>query len=265
MTSMDSTNRIGHPGPKRWLGIGLRLLATLFFLLLVLALNRCSSPIRPMGRPAVTATAVEAASARLRVEVRPAGAKVSVDGLRTGTTPVSLALPSGQHDLRVELDGYEALVQTVNLAAGTERIVAGELARLPSVVAPTSTPPPAQGREPNLSLPDLTIKHIKVELETGGACDYASTQLGVRVIVENAGDADAGSFAVDVNGARQAVDSGLAVGRTTSLWFGGYSLGGENTVVVDATNQVEESNKNNNSLSQMLPVPTLPPTCTPPP
>jgi hypothetical protein len=200
------------------------------------------------------------------VEVRPEGAKVYVDGLRSGTTPVSLVLPAGQHDVRVEMDGYTPLLQTVTLTAGADTVVDGDLSPAFVTADPTFTATllPTQDVTPPRSLPDLTVKQVKVELETGGACDYASTQLGVRVVVENAGEADAGPFVVDVNGARQAVAAGLAAGQTTALWFSGYNRGGENTVVVDATNQVEES-KDNNKLSQMIPIPTLPPTCTPPP
>jgi hypothetical protein len=266
MASMDGSKGVGQPGPGRWLGIGLRLLATLLFLLLLLALNRCSQPWLPAGRSTVVTPVVEAASARLRVGVRPEGATVYVDGLRSGTTPVSLVLPAGQHDVRVEMDGYAPLLQTVFLTAGADTVVDGDLS--PAFVAAdltfTATLLPTQDPTPPQPLPDLTVKQVKIELETGGACDYATTQLGVRVVVENAGDADAGPFVVDVNGARQAVAAGLAAGQTTALWFSGYNRGGENTIVVDAKDQVKER-KDNNRLSQMIPVPTLPPTCTPPP
>jgi hypothetical protein len=121
----------------------------------------------------------------------------------------------------------------------------------------TSTPDPA-------ILPDLLVSDLKIELETGGACDFTSTALGVRVAIHNNGGGDAGPFVVDVNGAQQTV-GGLLAGQTTSLWFPGYVLSGETQVIVDVTNQVQESNKENNTVSQMLPIPTLPPTCTPPP
>ena len=112
-------------------------------------------------------------------------------------------------------------------------------------------------------LPDLVVAQSKIELETGADCDYASTQLGVRVVVENVGEAGAGPFVVDVNGAQQQVPKGLAAGESTSLWFEGYGASGENAIVVDAGFDVEESDDANNRLSQRLPWPTLPPTCTP--
>ncbi len=208
--------------------------------------------------------------ARLRVEVRPDGASVYVDGLRSGTTSVSLDLPAGQHVVRVELEGHEPLVQTVDLSADEEAIISGELvpkpapaasARVPSSPAPVTVP----RSDPNETLPDLAMKSIKIELETGGACDYASTQLGVAVVVENMGDADAGEFVVEVNGTRQTVSAGLAPKETVSLWFEGYGQDGENWVIIDTAFQVEESRKDNNMISQRLPVPTLPPACTPSP
>ena len=116
---------------------------------------------------------------------------------------------------------------------------------------------------PNPCLPDLVVNYMRIELETGSDCNYSSTQLGVRVWTENIGSADAGPFVVDVNGSQQTATSGLASGQTTPLWFVGYVAFGENTAFVDATFQVEESNEDNNQLSQWLPIPTLPPTCTP--
>jgi len=114
-------------------------------------------------------------------------------------------------------------------------------------------------------LPDLTINSMGITLETGGDCNYTSTQLGVRVWFQNIGSADAGPFVVEVNGAQQTVTSGLHTGQTDTLWFPEYVYFRENTALVDATFQVTESNENNNQLSQVLPIPTLPPTCTPTP
>lgn len=103
---------------------------------------------------------------------------------------------------------------------------------------------------------------MQVELETGGSCSYSSTQLGVRVTVSNIGNAAAGSFVVAVNGQSKAVSEGLAVGANTTVWLAG-GTGGDTTATVDSTALVQESNENNNTLTQFLPIPTLPPTCTP--
>ena len=116
---------------------------------------------------------------------------------------------------------------------------------------------------PLLNRPDLVVTSMGIHLETGGGC-YTSTQLGIRVWIGNIGSADAGPFVVDVNGVQRTVASGLAAGRSVSLWFAGY--GGENTAFVDATFQVQESDEANNQSSSLpLPVPTLPAPCTPTP
>jgi hypothetical protein len=131
------------------------------------------------------------------------------------------------------------------------------------VEAAAQVTPTATGTPEPANLPDLFVSDIRVELETGGACDYVSTQLGTRVWITNNGGGNAGTFVVDVNGVQQTV-GGLAAGQTTSLWYAGYAIGSPTTVILDPDNQIQESNKDNNTLSQMLPIPTLPPTCTPP-
>lgn len=116
-------------------------------------------------------------------------------------------------------------------------------------------------------LPDLIVQSMSITLETGGACDYSSTTLGVRVWIANVGTASAGAFSVEMDGSFtpfQAVD-GLDAGTATSLWFPGpqswafYPI----TAIVDPTNVVVESDESNNQLTQNLAIPTLPPTCTP--
>jgi hypothetical protein len=255
---MNSAEEKKRPGPGGKLGAALRLLATLALLLLIVAVSRCSATDL-----STTATPTAAASAFLQVETRPQGASVSVDGLRSGTTPVTLELPAGQHTVRVEYEGFQALIETVELTPGGQVVLEGELIPLPTTRAPTTTLTPT---EPPAStpLPDLVVHRVWIELETGGSCDYSSTQLGVRVLIENTGEADARAFVVEANGTQQRVP-GLSAGETISLWFPGYAAGGENTVVVDATMLVEETNEDNNDFSEMVPMPTLPPTCTPPP
>jgi len=59
---MDGNKRIGQSGRRRWLGIGIRLLATLLFLLLILFLSRCSLPGQPAVQPPAETLTVEDAS-----------------------------------------------------------------------------------------------------------------------------------------------------------------------------------------------------------
>ncbi len=132
-----------------------------------------------------------------------------------------------------------------------------------SMITPTATA--VTPLSTTVPLPDLFVSQLKIELETGGDCNYSSTQLGLRVGIWNIGNADAGPFVVEANGVQQTVATGVPAGMIATLWFPGYAYPGENRVIVDVTNQVQESNENNNAVSQMVPIPTLPPTCTPPP
>lgn len=134
---------------------------------------------------------------------------------------------------------------------------------------PTSTPPPVVSRSPGgetaaPSLPDLTIVWMNIQIETGGECNYASTELGVRVIVANTGRGDAGVVTVEVNGQRQSL-GGLAAGARSELWFAGYVAADENVASIDPDAVVPEADETNNRLAERLPIPTLPPTCTPTP
>jgi hypothetical protein len=144
-----------------------------------------------------------------------------------------------------------------------------------TTATPTATPTPAaficlpivlkSFMSPCTPQPDLTVNTMRIELETGGACDYTSTQLGVRVWFQNIGCGDCGPFIVDVNGGQKTIASGLHAGQGDTAWIPRYVYLGVNTAFVDATYQVAESNEDNNKLSQFLAVPTLPPTCTPTP
>jgi len=111
-------------------------------------------------------------------------------------------------------------------------------------------------------LPDLIISNITYN---GGTpqCGTHPPDLGARVWVANMGNAPAGSFVVEVNNVWQQTVDGLAAGEEISLVFGGAL--GPVTAVADATNLIAESNESNNSFSTILPVPTLPPPCTPTP
>lgn len=127
----------------------------------------------------------------------------------------------------------------------------------------TDTPTPKVTHTPTqvASKPDLVIRSMNIQLATGGSCNFTSTQLGIRVTIENIGNANAGAFVVEVNGVRQTVSEGLTQGTTKILWYPGYS--GSNSATVDVTGLIIESNESNNTLTQSPPIPTLPPTCTP--
>ncbi|MEZ4867554.1 MAG: C13 family peptidase [Caldilineaceae bacterium] len=129
---------------------------------------------------------------------------------------------------------------------------------------PTPTPTLTATLTPDVPKPDLIVNNMNIQLATGGSCNFTTTQLGIHVTVQNIGNANAGAFVVEVNGIRQTVNGGLAQGAIVTLWFAGYS-GNNNSAIVDITGLVAESNESNNTLDQFLPLPTLPPTCTPTP
>lgn len=67
---------------------------------------------------------VRAPRARLHVDSRPGKARLFIDGVSRGHTPLSLLLRAGQHRLRVQLPGHGAEPRSVLLRAGeTRRIV----------------------------------------------------------------------------------------------------------------------------------------------
>lgn len=107
------------------------------------------------------------------------------------------------------------------------------------------------------ALPDLTITQMKIELQNT-SCLEQGASLGARIWVTNSGQASAGSFNVKVGDAQQSV-SGLAVGETKPVFFASYS--NPVTAVVDSGSAVAESNEQNNSRTENVPVPTAPLPC----
>ncbi|HEU4326732.1 MAG TPA: glycoside hydrolase family 3 N-terminal domain-containing protein [Roseiflexaceae bacterium] len=177
----------------------------------------------------------------------------------TGKLPISWPRSVSQLPLNVGDASYDPLFPYgFGLSYGT--VPTATPTRTPT---PTATPTrtPTATPTPSGSLPDLVVTRMAISSQTGG-CPAAP--LGLRVTVANTGGAAAGSFSVTANGASQTV-AGLAAGASTSLWFPSYVSGGPNSATVDSGGQVAESNESNNTLSQMLPIPTPPfcPTATP--
>ena len=109
-------------------------------------------------------------------------------------------------------------------------------------------------------LPDLTITGMNIQLQNPG-CLMPGDPLGIRIGITNNGQAAAGSFVVRVNNVDQTVN-GLGIGETTVLFFAGSA--NPVNAVVDATGLVAESDENNNTRSEMVPVPTPPLPCNNP-
>jgi hypothetical protein len=85
-----------------------------------------TAAVAPAAQPAAGAgaSAADARQGRIEVTTDPAGARVSVDGRVLGTTPLTAALPAGQHTVVIG-SGSETTRRTVNVTAGrTSAIVA---------------------------------------------------------------------------------------------------------------------------------------------
>lgn len=127
----------------------------------------------------------------------------------------------------------------------------------------TPTPTATQTAVPG-TLPDLLVTFASITLEST-SCGSTGA-LGTRVWIANEGNANAAPFVVELNGdQQQTVTSGLPAGQTTTIWFNTNNYSHETVIFVDATQQITESNEDNNLYKMFLPIPTLPPTCTPTP
>ena len=99
-------------GPS--LGYVSTVLLAAVIVVIVAGCTPASTPVQP------TATAALIAGdepALLHVLVRPADATVLVDGEPRGLTPLTLSLAPGQHLVRVEKNGYQALEKKVVLVS----------------------------------------------------------------------------------------------------------------------------------------------------
>jgi len=112
------------------------------------------------------------------------------------------------------------------------------------------------------TLPDLTVTGMAIELETGDSCYFTPT-LGIIVGLKNNSMIDSSSFDVQINdGTPTRILGGLRGNEYATLWVPGYEVS-ENSVYVDSLDEINESDETNNFLSQFLPIPTAPPSCTP--
>ena len=76
----------------------------------------------PSVAPAASATPPPVTSGVLHVETTPAGAAVFIDGTRAGTTPMDLPdLSLAAHEVRVELEGYAPVTESVMLTPESPR------------------------------------------------------------------------------------------------------------------------------------------------
>ncbi len=170
-------------------------------------------------------------------------------GMRNSSILVALGLT---------LLGLAACMPNISPASNTTALVP----------PPSTTSAQATTESTRAPQPDLIIRFMYLELEGRqyNSCLSADTHYGpygIRVIINNAGAAPAGSFFVGLNGSLQEVHNGLLAGQSIELHFAGTIPSGRYEATADATNQVVESREENNSLSFLAPTPSPPPTCVP--
>ncbi len=121
-----------------------------------------------------------------------------------------------------------------------------------SAVLPTDTTPP---------LPDLAIQSVAlVNVQPrDGACPAPEELIRLEVSIANLGDADASTFVVQADDARQVVSEGLAAGQALTLGFA--ILNPSPSIRVDVNSQVVESDERNNLFTGRLATPAPPPEC----
>ena len=84
--------------------------------------------VRGPERPAAAASRPGAKTGALRVESRPSGAAVLIDGRIVGTTPLQISdLEPGAHEVRLELPGHRPWATTRTIVAGQSVRVAASL------------------------------------------------------------------------------------------------------------------------------------------
>ncbi len=146
----------------------------------------------------------------------------------------------------------------------------------PTSPPPTNTPPPPptavaqvsaeeeENKEAQL-LADLSVGSVNITLENVPQCmtPQDSTNLGVKVDILNLGSLPAGPFDVTVNGQTATFTGQIIPGDIGTVWVASSDTNVQ--IVVDPTNQVEETDETNNVFEQIVPIPTLPIPCTPTP
>ena len=177
----------------------------------------------------------------------------------------------------IYLADYAGRVLRLNSTQGTPATATPTSTRTNTPTPTATTPPNTSTNTPTVTatsspthtptatvlptnLPDLKIigMYTSIQFEPNGC--YTSTTLGTYVTLQNSGVANTGPFSVTLNDLTLRVSNGLQAGQNTTLWFDRYYF--ETSATADSGNEVTESDETNNTLTQMLPIPTLPLPCT---
>ncbi|MFC1499822.1 PEGA domain-containing protein [Candidatus Zixiibacteriota bacterium] len=124
------------------------------------------------GNPMVITTA------QVRIQSEPTGAEISIDGLIVGTTPRTLALEEGVHELSLTRDGYQGYSDSLNVLGGENQTISVPLDEIPSGTLEITTIPvtdvtisidgEVRGTTPNTSTLRLYQGRHTVELKRDG-------------------------------------------------------------------------------------------------
>jgi hypothetical protein len=87
------------------------------------AKKKYSSPQLPQGSPNVAQSPSQAAAqATVTIESTPLGADISIDGAFVGSTPSSINLPIGTHEISIAKKGFADWAKKLNVSGGTIRL-----------------------------------------------------------------------------------------------------------------------------------------------
>jgi len=142
----------------------------------------------------------------------------------------------------------------------------------PKVYCMTVTPTPTT---PQGSLPDLTVVSVaefayspptSTPVTQGCWQTFSQhTYYGLRVVIQNIGTANAGTFILDLDGVQQTIN-GLAVGQSMTVdYYVNTTSPRTRIATVDSTGLVAESNESNNTYTLIMPAVTSTATGTQPP
>jgi subtilase family serine protease len=189
------------------------------------------------------------------------GTTQSVSGLAAGQS-MTLDFPLASGSFTAVVDSANQIVES-NKANNSYTRDVSVTPTPPPTCTKTPTPTPT-GSTTAGNLPDLSgqVSSMTVFGSPNGCT------LGTSVLVRNTGPVASGAFVIRVSnsnttGASDTNVAGLAAGESRTIWVASSGgSGSTTTLVVDVTNVVVEGNESNNTSSAMLPVPTLPPSCT---
>jgi hypothetical protein len=113
-------------------------------------------------------TEVRARVAALRIETRPPGAEIAVDGASYGTTPLGrdVFVDPGRHRVRAELQGFDGEERAIEVAAGASLTVSFLLGRSQDVT-PSGPTPAVAAPQPNA--PERRTADIRTTVVISGA------------------------------------------------------------------------------------------------